>query len=200
MLVKCTLKASVISSALFTVLLLAWISKILDDLQLFRELSSLIRSQVLLGLPLLVSKFSEKYRFLASLVALFAWFLARLNCWHMAWSFVEIAFFLRTSLLRILSNNSLVIHGDLLLRILVDFSGACLSKQLTNRFLLCINSLYNFAHWQEKCMYSHSMRLHACPLNWYLFKIGCRESPVYLCGFQFRSEPSRWALLVLGPS
>ena len=36
MLVKCTLKASAISSALFIVLLLAWISKILDDLQLFR--------------------------------------------------------------------------------------------------------------------------------------------------------------------
>ena len=45
MLVKCTLKASAISSALFIVLLLAWISKILDDLQLLRELSSLIRSQ-----------------------------------------------------------------------------------------------------------------------------------------------------------
>ena len=45
MLVKCTLKASAISSALFIVLLLAWISK--DDLQLLRELSSLIRSQVL---------------------------------------------------------------------------------------------------------------------------------------------------------
>ena len=51
MLVKCTLKASAISSPLFIVLLLAWISKILDDLQLFRELSSLIRSQVLRRLP-----------------------------------------------------------------------------------------------------------------------------------------------------
>ena len=53
MLVKCTLKASAISSALFIALLLAWISKILDVSQLFRELSSLIRSQVLRGLPLL---------------------------------------------------------------------------------------------------------------------------------------------------
>ena len=44
MLVKCTLKASAISSALFIVVLLAWLSKMLDDLQLFRELSPLIRS------------------------------------------------------------------------------------------------------------------------------------------------------------
>ena len=43
---------------------------------------------------------------------LFTWFLARLNRCQMAWSLVEIAFFLTKSLLRILSNNSLVIHGD----------------------------------------------------------------------------------------
>ena len=68
------------SPEVLIVLLSTWISKILDDLLVLRELNSLMRSHVLRGLPLLASKLSEKLRFFACLISLFIWFLARLNC------------------------------------------------------------------------------------------------------------------------
>ena len=70
--------------------------------------------------------------FFASLIALFAWFLAHLNWSHIGGLLEEIAFFLRKSRFRILFSNSLVIQGDRFFRILFDLSGACLSTQPRN--------------------------------------------------------------------
>ena len=58
--VKCSLRASATSPEVLIVLLSTWISKILDDLLVLRELNSLMGFHVLLGLPLLASKLSEK--------------------------------------------------------------------------------------------------------------------------------------------
>ena len=66
------------SSRLLTTLLSALISKILDVLPLLREVISLIVFDVFRKFPLLASRLSETYSFLASLIALFARFLARL--------------------------------------------------------------------------------------------------------------------------
>ena len=53
--VKCSLKASAMSPEVLIVLLSTWISKILDDSLVLRELNSLMRLNVLRGLPLLAS-------------------------------------------------------------------------------------------------------------------------------------------------
>ena len=53
MFVKYPLKAFAMSPEVLIVLLSAWISKILDDLLVLRELNSLMRLHVLRGLPLL---------------------------------------------------------------------------------------------------------------------------------------------------
>ena len=50
-------------------------------------------------------------------------------------------------------------------------------------YLLLISSLYNFATDRRKAMIHTQLRSDACPLNYYLFKIGCREYPVCLCDF-----------------
>ena len=47
----------------------------------------------------------------------------------------------------------------------------------------CLNSLYNFAIDRRIATTHTQLRLDACPLNYYLFKKGCRESPVCLCDF-----------------
>ena len=73
---------SFMSPEVLIVLLSTWISKIFDDLLVLRELNPLMRFHVLRRLPLLASKLSEKLRFFACLIALFVWFLARLNCCH----------------------------------------------------------------------------------------------------------------------
>ena len=46
-----------------------------------------------------------------------------------------------------------------------------------------LNSLYNFAIDRKNAIIHTRLRLDACSLNYYLFKIGCRESPACLCGF-----------------
>ena len=67
------------SVGLLIILLSTLSSKILVDLLLLREVSSLITFHVLCKLPLLASRLSETKSFFASLIALFAWILARLN-------------------------------------------------------------------------------------------------------------------------
>ena len=56
---KCSLKASAMSPEVLIVVLSTWISKILDELLVLRELNSLMRFHVLCGLPLLASKLSK---------------------------------------------------------------------------------------------------------------------------------------------
>ena len=80
--------------------------------------NSLTRFHVLRRLSLLASELSENWRFFACFIALFASFLAHLNCSDMSSSFEEIAFLLINLLLRILCNNLLVIHGARFLLIL----------------------------------------------------------------------------------
>ena len=66
------LNASAISTEELILWFPTWISEMLDDLLLLHELSLFISFHVSRGFPLLISKLSQKYRFLASLIALFA--------------------------------------------------------------------------------------------------------------------------------
>ena len=126
------------SPGVLIVLLSTWISKILDDLLVLRELNnSLMTFHVSRGLHLLASKLSEKQRFFACLIASCAWFPARLNCFQMSWSLEEIAFFLIKPLLCILCKNPLVIHTARILLIIFSLRGACFFMQLTN---ICFHS------------------------------------------------------------
>ena len=45
------------------------------------------------------------------------------------------------------------------------------------------NILYNFAIDRVNAISHTRLRLDACPLNYHLFKIGCREFPFCFCGF-----------------
>ena len=45
------------------------------------------------------------------------------------------------------------------------------------------SSLYNFGIDRKNAIIHTQLRLDTCPLNYYLFKMGCRESPVCSCDF-----------------
>ena len=46
------------------------------------------------------------------------------------------------------------------------------------------NVIYDFAIDRSNAIIHTRLRLDACALNCYLFKIGCRERPACFCGFQ----------------
>ena len=45
------------------------------------------------------------------------------------------------------------------------------------------NATYDFAIDRFNAIFHTRSRLETCALNYYLFKVGCRESPVCFCGF-----------------
>ena len=101
----------------------------------------------------------QKHSLFASLIALFAWFLAHLNWSHIAGLLEEIAFFLKKSRFRILVSNSLVIHGDRFFRILLDLSGACLSTQPRNISIISTRQCWLFSIKKGQILISHYFQI-----------------------------------------